>query len=179
MVAVATAFAVIYLPKSVRGTDIIFLMWRLITRAFLFFAYPSKMSGDRYGYAPPILSEGERNGDRWLFGCYPVGTDRYYEVGGFSEFTFTYYRTTLSSVICSRFIPGRWVRFLTCYLAGSCNPDCNRVGSWKTMLSVFIGGLVAFYWSMPLPRIPLWNARTLPLPVRRIRFWSGIYATDP
>ena len=46
MLAVATAFAVIFAKEVFGGTGYNFLNVALVTRAFLFFAYPTKMSGD-------------------------------------------------------------------------------------------------------------------------------------
>ncbi len=46
MIAVATAFAVIFAKEIFGGTGMNIFNVALITRAFLFFAYPSKMSGD-------------------------------------------------------------------------------------------------------------------------------------
>lgn len=46
MVAVATAFAVIFAKEVFGGTGYNVFNVALVTRAFLFFAYPSKMSGD-------------------------------------------------------------------------------------------------------------------------------------
>ena len=46
MVAVAVAFAVIFGKEVFGGTGMNFLNPALLTRAFLFFSYPSKMSGD-------------------------------------------------------------------------------------------------------------------------------------
>ena len=46
MIAVATAFAVIFAKEIFGGTGMNVFNVALITRAFLFFAYPSKMSGD-------------------------------------------------------------------------------------------------------------------------------------
>ena len=46
MVAVATAFAVIFAKEVFGGTGMNIFNVALITRAFLFFAYPSRMSGD-------------------------------------------------------------------------------------------------------------------------------------
>ncbi len=47
MVAVAVAFAVIFGKEVFGGTGMNFLNPALLTRAFLFFSYPSKMSGDQ------------------------------------------------------------------------------------------------------------------------------------
>lgn len=46
MIAVATAFAVIFAKEVFGGTGMNIFNVALVTRAFLFFAYPSKMSGD-------------------------------------------------------------------------------------------------------------------------------------
>ncbi len=47
MLAVAVAFAVIFGKEVFGGTGMNFLNPALLTRAFLFFSYPSKMSGDQ------------------------------------------------------------------------------------------------------------------------------------
>ena len=47
MIAVATAFAVIFAKEVFGGTGMNIFNVALITRAFLFFAYPSAMSGDK------------------------------------------------------------------------------------------------------------------------------------
>lgn len=47
MVAVAVAFSVIFGKEVFGGTGMNFLNPALLTRAFLFFSYPSKMSGDQ------------------------------------------------------------------------------------------------------------------------------------
>lgn len=46
MLAIAVAFAVIFAKEVFGGTGYNFLNIALVTRAFLFFSYPSKMSGD-------------------------------------------------------------------------------------------------------------------------------------
>ena len=46
MLAVAVAFSVIFAKEVFGGTGYNFLNVALVTRAFLFFAYPQKMSGD-------------------------------------------------------------------------------------------------------------------------------------
>ena len=46
MIGVATAFAVIFAKEIFGGTGMNVFNVALITRAFLFFAYPGKMSGD-------------------------------------------------------------------------------------------------------------------------------------
>ena len=46
ILAVATAFSVIFAKEVFGGTGMNMFNVALITRAFLFFAYPTKMSGD-------------------------------------------------------------------------------------------------------------------------------------
>ena len=46
ILAVATAFSVIFAKEVFGGTGMNVFNVALITRAFLFFAYPTKMSGD-------------------------------------------------------------------------------------------------------------------------------------
>ncbi|MGL5893202.1 MAG: RnfABCDGE type electron transport complex subunit D, partial [Bacteroidales bacterium] len=46
MIAIATAFAVVFAKEIFGGTGMNIFNVALITRAFLFFAYPGKMSGD-------------------------------------------------------------------------------------------------------------------------------------
>lgn len=62
MVAVATAFAVIFAKEVFGGTGYNVFNVALVTRAFLFFAYPASMSGDRafipvgkaFGFGPEV-----------------------------------------------------------------------------------------------------------------------------
>lgn len=47
MLAVATAFSVIFVKEVFGGTGYNVFNVALVTRAFLFFAYPAQMSGDK------------------------------------------------------------------------------------------------------------------------------------
>ena len=47
MIAVATAFAVVFAKEVFGGTGYNVFNVALVTRAFLFFAYPAAMSGDQ------------------------------------------------------------------------------------------------------------------------------------
>ena len=63
MVAVATAFSVIFAKEVFGGTGYNIFNVALITRAFLFFAYPANMSGDKafvpvgkaFGFGPTVV----------------------------------------------------------------------------------------------------------------------------
>lgn len=78
MIAVATAFAVIFAKEVFGGTGMNIFNIALVTRAFLFFAYPSKMSGDEvfirtsdtFGLGAGQIVEG-------FSGATPLGQARY------------------------------------------------------------------------------------------------------
>ena len=147
MVAVATAFAVVFAKEVFGGTGYNIFNVALITRAFLFFSYPSKMSGDQvwvrtadtFGMGKGTVIDG-------YSGATPLGQIATTEVGGFSEFTFhgiTGQPLSISDMFLG-FIPGSMGEVSTfAILLGAVILIATGVGSWKTMLSVFIGGLVA------------------------------------
>ncbi len=147
MIAVATAFAVVFAKEVFGGTGYNIFNVALITRAFLFFSYPSKMSGDQvwvrtadtFGMGKGTVIDG-------YSGATPLGQIATTEVGGFSEFTFhgiTGQPLSISDMFFG-FIPGSIGEVSTiAILLGAAILIATGVGSWKTMLSVFIGGLVA------------------------------------
>ena len=61
ILAVATAFSVIFAKEVFGGTGMNVFNVALITRAFLFFAYPTKMSGDAVWVSGLLSSWKERN----------------------------------------------------------------------------------------------------------------------
>jgi Na+-transporting NADH:ubiquinone oxidoreductase subunit B len=140
-VAIATAFAVIFAKEVFGGTGYNIFNVALITRAFLFFAYPSHMTGDE-----PFV----RTGGTW-------GWDGGHAlVDGFSGATPLTQMSTGSAVelgfwdLFNGLIPGS-VGETCCWaiLLGACLLLCTGVASWKTMLSVFVGGaLTAWLFNM-------------------------------
>ncbi|MFA7493811.1 MAG: NADH:ubiquinone reductase (Na(+)-transporting) subunit B [Proteiniphilum sp.] len=147
MIAVATAFAVIFAKEVFGGTGYNIFNVALITRAFLFFSYPSKMSGDQvwvrtadtFGVGKGTVIDG-------FSGATPLGQIATTEAGGFSDFAFqgiTGQPLSISDMFFG-FIPGSIGEVSTiAILLGAVILIATGVGSWKTMLSVFIGGLVA------------------------------------
>ena len=147
MIAVATAFAVIFAKEVFGGTGYNIFNVALITRAFLFFSYPSKMSGDQvwvrtadtFGMGKGAVIDG-------YSGATPLGQIATTEAGNFSDFAFngiTGQPLSLSDMFFG-FIPGSIGEVSTlAILLGAVILIASGVGSWKTMLSVFIGGLVA------------------------------------
>lgn len=147
MVAVAVAFSVIFAKEVFGGTGYNIFNVALIARAFLFFSYPSKMSGDQvwvrtadtFGMGGGSVIDG-------YSGATPLGQIATTDVGRFGEFTFqgiTGQPLSISDMFFG-FIPGSVGEVSTfAILLGALILIVTGVGSWKTMLSVFLGGLVA------------------------------------
>jgi len=147
MVGVAVAFAVIFAKEVFGGTGYNIFNVALIARAFLFFSYPTKMSGDQvwvrtadtFGMGSGTVIDG-------YSGATPLGQIATTEAGSFGEFTFqgiTGQPLSISDMFFG-FIPGSVGEVSTfAILLGALILIATGVGSWKTMLSVFLGGLVA------------------------------------
>ncbi|MCE5177664.1 MAG: NADH:ubiquinone reductase (Na(+)-transporting) subunit B [Porphyromonadaceae bacterium] len=147
MIAVATAFAVIFAKEVFGGTGYNIFNVALVTRAFLFFSYPSKMSGDQvwvrtadtFGMGKGTVIDG-------FSGATPLGQLATTGAGSFGEFTFqgiTGQPLSISDMFFG-FIPGSIGEVSTfAILLGAALLIMTGVGSWKTMLSVFLGGAVA------------------------------------
>lgn len=147
MIAVATAFAVVFAKEVFGGTGYNIFNVALIARAFLFFSYPSKMSGDQvwvrtantFGMGGGSVVDG-------YSGATPLGQIAVTDAGSFSEFSFTNILgqpLTINDMFLG-FIPGSVGEVSTvAILLGAVILIATGVGSWRTMLSVFIGGGVA------------------------------------
>ena len=147
MVAVAVAFSVIFAKEVFGGTGYNIFNVALIARAFLFFSYPTKMSGDQvwvrtadtFGMGGGTVIDG-------YSGATPLGQIATTDAGGFGEFAFrgiTGESLSISDMFFG-FIPGSVGEVSTfAILLGALILIATGVGSWKTMLSVFLGGLVA------------------------------------
>ncbi len=133
MVAVATAFAVIIGKEVFGGTGMNIWNPALVTRAFLFFAYPSKMSGDIIWVSGLTKGEGIVDG---FSGATPLGN---VISGNLSALP-----STFDSFIGT--IPGSIGETSTlAILIGAAILLFTGIGNWKIMLSVFVGGfLMAF-----------------------------------
>ncbi len=145
MIAVATAFAVIFAKEVFGGTGYNVFNVALIARAFLFFSYPSKMSGDQvwvrtrdtFGMGGGQVVDG-------YSGATPLGQIGVTEATSFSEVTFTGITGQPLSIsdMFFGFIPGSIGEVSTfAILLGAIILIATGVGSWKTMLSVFLGGI--------------------------------------
>lgn len=141
MIAVATAFAVIFAKEVFGGTGMNIFNVALITRAFLFFAYPSAMSGDKvwirtndiFGFGGGQVVDG-------FSGATPLGqiaTSASHTVQITDMFG---HQFSIMDAITG-FIPGSIGETSVIAIAiGAFLLLLTGVASWKTMLSVFAGG---------------------------------------
>ena len=136
MTAVATTFAVIFAKEIFGGTGMNIFNVALITRAFLFFSYPSKMSGDlafvktdsAFGYGDGTIIDG-------FTGATPLG-----EVATNVGDKLTLDTSTMDAFI--GLIPGSpGETSMIAILIGAAILLITGVASWRVMLSVFAGGL--------------------------------------
>ena len=151
MVAIATAFAVIFAKEIFGGTGYNIFNVALVTRAFLFFAYPTKMSGDKvfvrtdgtWGWdnAQPLVDG--------FTGATPLG-----QMATAQEATVQLHDTVGGSLGFLDAMNGLYPGSVgeTCVwaiLLGAGLLLLTGVASWKTMLSIFVGGgLTAFLFNI-------------------------------
>ena len=130
MVAVATAFAVIIGKEIFGGSGMNIVNPALLARAFLFFAYPLKMSGNEVWIR---IGEGVHTVDGFS-GATPLGDAL---VGDFDKLHASW---SISDMIFG-FVPGSIgeTSFLAIML-GAALLLFTGMASWKIMLSVFAGG---------------------------------------
>lgn len=150
MVAVATAFAVIFAKEVFGGTGMNIFNVALITRAFLFFAYPTYMSGDKVWV---------RTADTFGLGSGTI-VDGYSGATALGQVaTATTPHVQLVNIIGHPMgfidgflglIPGSIGETSTlAILIGAVLLLITGVASWKTMFSVFAGGaLMALVFNM-------------------------------
>lgn len=168
MVFVATAFAVIIGKEVFGGTGMNIWNPALLARAFLFFAYPAYMSGDTIWISG--LSQGEGIIDGFS-GATALGAA--VTTGVIDKYSF------IDSFL--GFIPGSIGETSTlAILIGAAILIYTGVGSWRIMLSVFVGGfLMALGFnaigSTPLMQIPAWHHLVL----GGFAFGAVFMATDP
>jgi len=124
MVAVSTAFAVIFGKEVFGGTGMNILNPALTARAFLFFAYPKDISGDKVWIAdkPDAFSGATPLGDAMVGEVHKIPNPMDMFLG---------------------FIPGSiGETSKLAILIGALILIITGVGSWRIMLSVVVGGIV-------------------------------------
>ncbi|MDR3218207.1 MAG: NADH:ubiquinone reductase (Na(+)-transporting) subunit B [Dysgonamonadaceae bacterium] len=141
MIALATAFAVIFAKEVFGGTG--FNIWNvaLVARAFLFFAYPSKMSGDSvFVRTSETFGIGGGQVIDAFSGATPLGqiatATSNIQVSGILGNPLTYWDLFLG------LIPGSvGETSKLCILLGALILLATGIANWRTMLSVFAGGI--------------------------------------
>ena len=174
MVAVATVFAVVIGKEVFGGTGMNILNPALVARAFLFFAYPSHMSGDKIWIAG--LADGSGIVDGYsgatILGQAASNTSTF--VNGLGE---SY--TTMDMFL--GFIPGSIGETSTlAILIGAVILILTGVASWKVIFSVFAGGAVMglilnLFAVNEFMALPFWEHLVL----GGFAFGAVFMATDP
>lgn len=182
MVAVATAFAVIFAKEVFGGTGYNIFNVALVARAFLFFAYPAQMSGDSVFVSHgSMLGVGDALADG--FSCAtPLGqiasaTGGDFALQGINGAPISAWDAFLG------LIPGSFGETsVLCILIGAAVLLLTRVASWRIMLSVVLGGL-AMGWLANICATPTYPASYLS-PLDQLlyggfAFAAVFMATDP
>lgn len=181
MLAVATAFSVIFVKEVFGGTGFNVFNVALTTRAFLFFAYPASMSGDEAFIASqPICGLGgtvqysDAVTGATPLGQLATGADHITNAVGDSVSTWDAFLGL---------IPGSFGETSTlCVLLGAALLLITGVASWRIMLSVFAGGLF-MGWIAHLFQTPTYPASYLSavdqLVYGGFAFAAVFMATDP
>lgn len=182
MVAVATAFAVIFAKEVFGGTGYNIFNVALVARAFLFFAYPAQMSGDSVFVSHgSMLGVGDALADG--FSCAtPLGqiasaTGGDFALQGINGAPISAWDAFLG------LIPGSFGETsVLCILIGAAVLLLTRVASWRIMLSVVLGGL-AMGWLANVCATPTYPASYLS-PLDQLHYGGFAFAavfmaTDP
>ena len=167
ILAIAVAFAVIIGKEIFGGTGMNIFNPALICRAFLFFAYPTKMSGDQVWVAQDTIFGLGNNLPDGFTQATPLG-----QIGQNVEVT-----ASLNDMITG-FIPGSiGETSVICIAIGALILLITRIASWKTMLSVFVGGsLMAYVFQMTGQSVIPWYEH---LVLGGFAFGAVFMATDP
>jgi Na+-transporting NADH:ubiquinone oxidoreductase subunit B len=168
MVATATAFAVIFGKEVFGGTGMNILNPALTARAFLFFAYPAYMSGNDVWTHGLMKGEGIVDG---FSGATPLGLAAEGNVESIPS----------SYDMFMGFIPGSIGETSTlAVLIGAFILLYTGVGSWRILISTFVGGfimglLLNAFAVNPFMEIPAWQH----LIMGGFAFGAVFMATDP
>jgi len=174
MVAVATVFAVIIGKEVFGGTGMNILNPALTARAFLFFAYPTYMSGDLVWIRGLMKGEGIVDGfsGATALGQAAINEPMILNTNGNAMSAMDMFMGT---------IPGSIGETSTlAILIGAIFLIFTGVGSWKIILSVFAGGsamglLLNAFGGNTLMEIPFWQH----LMLGGFAFGAVFMATDP
>lgn len=182
ILAMATAFSVVFAKEVFGGTGMNIINVALVARAFLFFAYPSKMSGNKVW----VNLEGGTpvdgyTGETFLAQAVEHGAN-------FFDITNTAYAGMNESFMAAflGFIPGSFGETSTlAILIGAVILLITGIGSWKIMFTGFLGGALmgmlfnilgpAFFPENLFLQVPWWQH----LVMGGFAFGIVFMATDP
>ena len=139
MLALAVAFSVIFAKEVYGGTGMNIFNPALVARAFLFFAYPTSMSGDAVWLSKdPVLGLGGQVQDAVTMAT-PLG-----EAAAGQPMSFQF------GDMVSGLMPGSIGETSVIAIAiGAAILLWTKIASWRTMASVFVGGaVVAFLFNV-------------------------------
>ena len=168
MVALATAFTVVIGKEVFGGTGMNIFNPALLARAFLFFAYPSHMSGDYAWVANLSKGEGIIDG---FSGATPLANAAAYQTD----------KIPSAMDMFLGFIPGSIGETSTlAILIGAFILILTGIGSWKIIVSTVLGGLTMglifnVFAVNPFMEIPAWHH----LIMGGFAFGAVFMATDP
>ncbi len=168
MVAVATAFAVIIGKEVFGGTGMNILNPALTARAFLFFAYPAYMSGNQVWTHGLMEGEGIVDGFSGATPLSMAAEGNVDNIPAVSDMFFGFIPGSIGETSVIAVAIGAFILLFT------------GVGSWRIMLSTFIGGLVMglllnVFAMNPFMEIPAWQH----LAMGGFAFGAVFMATDP
>lgn len=182
IIAVATAFAVIFAKEVFGGTGMNIFNVALITRAFLFFAYPTKMSGDAVWVAEkPILGLGEGQLVDSFTGATPLGQVAVAESTALPEMTNAIGDPISTLDMFIGLIPGSiGETSKLAILLGAALLLFTGIASWKTMISVFVGGALTALLFNQIGTTPIMHVSWYDhLLLGGFAFGAVFMATDP
>ncbi len=165
MIAIATAFAVIFGKEVFGGTGMNVWNPALVARAFLFFAYPAYMSGNSV-WVP--IAEND------------IPVDGFSGATALADIGAGDFNLSIADAFWG-FMPGSiGETSVFAILIGAVILIITGIGSWKIMVSTVAGGLVAglifnIFAVNPLMELPFWQH----LIIGGFAFGTVFMATDP
>ncbi|MCF0203062.1 MAG: NADH:ubiquinone reductase (Na(+)-transporting) subunit B [Bacteroidaceae bacterium] len=167
MLAIATAFAVVIGKEIFGGTGMNIFNPALVARAFLFFSYPSMMSGDKVWVANDTV-----------FGLGYQLPDTFTAATPLAQVAAGTYQAACPCEAIVGLIPGSIGETSVIAIAlGGLFLLWTGVASWRTMISVFVGGAVAGLIFKALDMTPIeWYEH---LVLGGFCFGAVFMATDP
>lgn len=168
IIALATAFSVIFAKEVFGGTGMNIFNPALVTRAFLFFAYPSMMSGDKVWVNANYMDSINGTIDGYSAAT-PLG-----QLAAGEAVTASPMDTIIGT------IPGSiGETSFVAIMIGACILIWAGIASWKIILSTFVGGAVMAYFlrygDAEALNFPWWEQLT----VGGFAFGAVFMATDP